>query len=567
MHAPSFPTQYGPAPDPLVIDAEAQAWVERTRDAMSVEEKVAQLFILYSREDSASETDELTRLAPGGIHRFPTGDLTAAWRETRAVLERAKVPPIISGDIEGGSISYPFVTPVPNQLGTAACDDLDTSAELAAIVARECRALGYDWSFMPNIDLNVAYRSAIVGTRSYGDDADRVLAQARTYVRVMQEHGIAATAKHWPGEGYDARDQHLVTTVNPLTIDEWDATYGRMYRTLIDDGIMTVMSAHIALPSFVRMMQPDAGREAFAPATVSRLLNHDLLRERLGFRGLIVSDATGMGGLTSWMERAETVPAVIENGCDAFLFSREAPQDMAFMLDGVRSGRLSEARLEEAVTRMLTLKARLGLHRRTLDERVPPLDQVRETLRTPASLAFATKAAGDSLTLVKDTQALLPIAPARNRRVVVAADPGWSFFFGAPDRSFAPFVDELTARGFEVRDFDQDVAPTPQDCDLLIYLIGQEATPSLGEIHVDFAKLHGGPRKAMKHFNKEVPTLLVSFGQPFFLYDAPNFSTYINAYAGLPENQRELVRRLVGEAPFTGNSPVDAFCGLEQLRW
>ena len=312
---------------------------------------------------------------------------------------------------------------------------------------------------------------------------------------------------------------------------------------------------------------PDAGREAFRPASVSHLLNQALLRDRLGFRGLIVSDATPMGGLTSWMDREEAVPAVIENGCDVFLFSRDPRSDMALMLKGLREGRLSEARLDEAVTRMLTLKAKLGLHRATAEERLPPLDTVRQRLRRPADVAIARRGAGEGLTLVKDTQALLPLDPVRHRRVTMIAEQGWSFVSGAPERSFAPFTEEMERRGFELRLYDREHFPTPADTDLLVYLIGQEATPSLGHIYLDMTKLHGGPRKAMAQFNREVPTLLVSFGQPYYLYDAPNFSTYINAYCSLADNQRELVRRLVGEADFTGRSPVDAFCGQEQLRW
>jgi beta-N-acetylhexosaminidase len=274
-----------------------------------------------------------------------------------------------------------------------------------------------------------------------------------------------------------------------------------------------------------------------------------------------------MGGLTSWMDREEAVPAIIENGCDVFLFSRDPRSDMALMLNGLREGRLSEARLDEAVTRMLTLKAKLGLHRATAEERLPPLDTVRAQLQRPADLATTRRAAGEGLTLVKDTQALLPLDPVRHRRVTMIAEQGWSFVSGAPERSFAPFTEEMERRGFELRLYDRDNFPTPADTDLLVYLIGQEATPSLGHIFLDMARLHGGSRKAMAQFNREVPTLLVSFGQPYYLYDAPNFSTYINAYCSLADNQRELVRRLVGEAGFTGRSPVDAFCGQEQLRW
>ncbi len=570
FEAPSTPvmTDHATAmPDPLALSLTDQAWVERTRDSLGTEARIAQLFVLSSRADTTEETAELSALNPGGIHRFPTGDLAAAWRATRDVLDGAEVPLILSGDIEGGTTSYPFATHIPNQMGIAACDDLTLSAEIAAIVARESRALGYNWSFTPVVDINKAFRSAIVGTRSYGAEVEAVSAQARAYVRVLQAHGIAATAKHWPGDGIDDRDQHLATSVNPLDLPAWEESFGRIYRALIGDGIMTVMSAHIALPAFIRALMPDAGREAFRPASVSHLLNQMLLRERLGFRGLVISDATVMGGLTSWMDREEAVPALIENGCDVFLFSRDARADMALMLKGLREGRLSEARLDEAVTRMLSLKAKLGLHRATAEERLAPLDVVRERLRQPADLATATRAAGQGLTLIKDTQALLPLDPVRHRRVTVIAEQGWSFFSGAPERSFDPFTEEMHKRGFELRAYDPEHFPTTADTDLILYLIGQEATPSLGHIYLDLAKLHGGPRKAMAQFNREIPTALISFGQPYYLYDAPNFSTYINAYCSLADNQRELVRRLTGEVEFTGRSPVDAFCGQEQLRW
>jgi len=553
--------------DPLALAPADRAWVDRTRDALSTEEKVAQLFVLSSREDSADETTELAGLKPGGVHRFPGRDLAAAVTETRAILERSETPPIISGDIEGGTLSYAFATPVLNQLGIAACADLGLSEAIAGVIARESRALGYDWTFTPVVDINRSFRNPVVGTRSYGSDVETVLEQARVYVRTVQAHGLAATAKHWPGDGLDDRDQHLVTSVNPLDRAEWDASFGHIYRGLIEEGVMTVMSAHIALPAIMRRLLPDAGRDAFRPASVSRLLNQLLLREQLGFRGLIVSDATVMGGLTSWMDREEAVPAVIEEGCDVFLFSRDAAADMALMMKGLRERRLSEDRLEEAVTRMLTLKARLGLHRRSVDERIGSVEQVRAALCTPAHLAVAEEAAGRALTLVKDVPSLLPLEPSRHRRVVVISEPGWSFFSGAIERSFAPFEDAMRERGFDLRAYDPANPPTMSDTDLVIYLIGQEATPSLGSIHLDFAELHGGSRMAMMQFNRELPTLLISFGQPYYLYDAPNFGTYVNGYCSLPSSQRELVRRLNGEVAFTGKSPVDPFCGEEQLKW
>lgn len=552
---------------PLALDPAGEAWVARTRDAMSVEDQVRHLFVLACEGEDEATVDMLTRLRPGGIHRFPIGSLDRAWDAARRMLENAEVPLLMSGDIEGGTVSYPFATAVPNQMGIAACNDLDVSERLARIVARESRALGYDWSFTPVVDVNADFRSAIVGTRSYGSDPDIVLAQARTYVRALQAEGVAACAKHWPGDGFDSRDQHLATSVNPLGMDRWRAVFGRIYQALIDDGLMTIMSAHVALPAYIRERDPGAGREAFVPASVSRLLNQDLLRGELGFQGLIVSDASGMGGLTSWMEREETVPAVIENGCDMFLFSRDPTRDIDLMIRGLRNGRLSERRLHEAVTRVLTFKAALGLHLRSKAERMAPLETVKATLRTPDAQAAAREAVGRSITLTKDVDGLLPVKAETHRRVVVIAEEGWSFFVGAIQRSYEPFLAELRARGFDVRLYDPGQHPTRDDTDLVLYLVGQEATPAAYHIYLDLPKLHGGRRKAMTQYWRELQSVLISFGQPFYLFDAPNCRTAINAYSALPDAQVEVARRLVGEAPFTGTSPVDPFCGLEQARW
>lgn len=553
--------------EPLSIGVRARDWVERTRDAMSIEEMVGQLFIFSTSQDSRDELEPLLALKPGGINRFPGRDLAAFRAATVHAIENSQVPPIFCGDIEGGTISYPFATAVPNIMGIAACDDLALTEAIARLVARESRVLGYDWSFGPVVDVNADFRSAIVGTRSFGSDPDQVLAQASVYVRALQEEGMAACLKHWPGDGLDDRDQHLVTSVMPLSVDDWHRLFGRIYGSLIDEGVMTVMSAHIAFPAYVRAHMPDAGREAFCPATLSSLINQRLLRDELGFRGLIVSDATGMGGLTGWMERSEAVPGVIENGCDMFLFSRMPERDYGFMLAGLRKGLLSEARLYEAVTRILTLKARLGLHDVDPAARMMPLDAMRAALQTPEHQAVATTAAGQSVTLVKDTQALLPLDPNLHRRVVVIADKGYSFWDGALERSYAPFVQELAQRGFDLRTFDPEQWPTAEDTDLVLYLVGQEATPSASRIFLDFAKLHGSHRKAMTQFSQEIPTALISFGQPYYLYDAPHMMTCINAYSAIEPVQRETARRLLGEAPLVGVSPVDPFCGQEQLKW
>jgi len=555
------------APDPLALSPADRAWVDARLAELTVQQKVAQLFVLSSTGDDLDEIGRHCALEVGGIHRFPGHDLAKAWAATRAAYDRSAIPPLISGDIEGGSLSHAYASAVPNQMALAAAADPELSRAMAGIVARESRAMGFNWTFSPVVDINAAFRNPVVGTRSYGSDVDTIISQALALVTELQAHGIAATAKHWPGDGIDDRDQHLVTTVNTLDREGWDASFGRIYRALIDAGVMSVMSAHIALPAYILGRDPDAGREAFRPASLSHALNIDLLRGEFGFRGLIVSDATAMGGMGAWCPREDAVPAVIENGCDVFLFSRDAAGDMRLMVDGLRRGALSEARLEAAVDKVLCLKAKLGLHRRAADDLLPPLEQARAALRQPDSTALAAAANGRAITLVKDVQALLPIDPVHHRRVALIVEEGWNFVSGSMPRGIDTFRNALTRRGFDVRLYDADVPPTRQDTDLVVYLIGQEATPAIAHIYIDWVKLHGGSRKAMLRFNAEVPTLMVSLGQPYYLHDAPEIATYVNAYSALDSVQAGVVELLVGEAPFTGTSPVDPFCGLDQLRY
>ena len=545
---------------PPLSSADA-AWVARTRDSLSTDAKIAQLFNFAVRDSVPEEVESLIALGVGAYHRFPGSDLATARGITRRLLAESIVPPLVSGDIEGGGISFGFATAFPNQLGIAACDDLALSAEIARMVARESLAMGFNWSFAPVVDVNAAFRSTIVGTRSYGSDPARVLAQARTYVRALQAEGIAATAKHWPGEGYDERDQHLLTTVNPLPMEQWRAVFGTIYRTLIDDGLLSIMAGHIALPAW----HGEIGRDAFVPASLSRALNVDLLRRELGFDGLLISDATVMAGMATWMDRAQAVPAVIENGCDMFLFSRDAAADVAHMRAGLHAGLLSEARLEEAVTRVLTLKARLGLHRTAPAERLP--DHM-PALRAPEHIALAAHAAARSLTLVKDVTGLLPLDPAKSRRILLLDEGEEAIFIdGAPKRSFAPLVEGLEAAGFVVRRHDPAHPPSRDDTDLLLYLVGHESTPVVASNRIDWIALHGGAKKAMTRFWPAIPALMVSFGHPYLLHDAPDVPAYVNAYSAIPAVQAALAAALSGKTGFSGVSPVDPFCGRPAARF
>lgn len=552
---------------PFSLSRDGLAWVRKTRDGLSAAQKIRQLFVHINHGDDEEKSRSFARLQPGGLHRFMGPELEPAWRATRAFMAECEIPPFITADLEGGGHHASCFTAFTNNLGLAAANDLELSRRACAALAREARALGFNWTFTPCIDLNIDTGSAIVGTRSYGSNAETVLAQARVHLREMQAAGIAASAKHWPGEGLDWRDQHLVTTINPQTPAAWRQSFGALYKALIDDGLMAVMSAHIALPEYLAGQGVADGVERYRPASLSRHLNFDLLRGELGFNGLVVSDATPMAGLRAFSGRAEHVPQVIENGCDVFLFCANEEEDIRHMENGLRSGTLSEQRLEDAVTRILGMKAALGLHSLTLDERILPLEKARSVVREGAHLEIARAAAAKSVTLVKSKGGVLPLTPERHRRITWIGKGAPGFIPGQPPKQATVLRDGLLARGFAVSDFDPQNPPKPDTADLVLYVMCDESSLGKSRIFLNWRHEQEGLGNLMTRYWHDIPTLLVSFGHPYYLQDAPRVPACINAYAPVPDAQMAVLECLLGLAKFEGVSPVDAFAGAPDGRY
>lgn len=549
---------------PFSLDETAIGWVRDVYASLNLDEKVGQLFTLIMIGTDEEEFKRLGALRPGGVTRFFTPDLDFERRVISDLVERSKVPPIISADLEGSRHSFAFGTPVLGQLGLAAVDDVEATEKSSEILAREGRAMGVRWSFTPVIDINAAFRSPIVGTRSYGSDIDKIERHSVAHIHGLQKNGIAATAKHWPGEGYDDRDQHLLTTINPLSMAQWEETFGRLYKRLIGEGVLSIMSGHIALPAYIRSKHPAAGLEAFRPASVSRLLNIDLLRNQLGFNGIIVSDATPMGGLSAWGHHTQTMPEIIANGCDMILFSDAPEEDMAAVKSAVEDGRITPERLEEAVLRVLALKAHLKLFQPS--DVLPDAADARNVLAQPESVATSKDFIARSPTLVKDVDCMFPLDPTKTKRVLFV-DGGIIHPLMPQPLKFS--LPELLAKeGFEVTIDRPDIVPSPEDFDLVIYALGDESLLVRGRIFVDWHKMGGGGLfKAMYRPWTNIPSVMISFGHPYHLYDAPRVPAYINAYSTMDSVQEAVVDCMVGRKPFLGTNPVDPFCGLEDARY
>jgi beta-N-acetylhexosaminidase len=228
--------------------------------------------------------------------------------------------------------------------------------------------------------------------------------------------GVAVSIKHFPGDGVDELDQHLLTSVNTLSVEEWDSTFGKVYQQLIDYGAQTVMVGHIALPAYAKKLNPALSGKP-VPASLSKELVTELLRNKLGFNGLVITDASQMLGYTTGMKREDAVPTSIAVGCDMFLFTKNMEEDIEFMFKGYHKGIITDERLDEAVTRILATKAALKLHEKQASNTLVPGEEALSLLKNDQHIEWAKECADKGITLVKNNDSLLPLTKNKYKRV------------------------------------------------------------------------------------------------------------------------------------------------------
>lgn len=543
---------------PFSLDNQACEWVQKTFASLTEQEKIEQLFNLIGFGPVDNVVDSFSQYDLGGITRIFTDDFEAERNAIATLQAKSKVPLLVSSDLEGSIMSLPFGTEVPNPLALAAIDDVEATKLVSDIMAKEARAVGINWSFTPVLDINATFRSPIVATRGYGAELETIERHAMVQLNQFQAAGIAAAVKHWPGEGYDDRDQHLVTTINPQNMAEWRDTFGRLYSTAIKNGVKSVMSAHIALPAYMQEFGKHKDElEAYRPASINSTLNQNLLREELGFNGLIVSDATLMAGLGSWSARSDHLPQVIENGCDMILFSDDPTADFEYLNEALADGRLSQERVDLAVYRILALKASLALHLPQENKALPELN---------ASANIVQKITARAPTLVKDIQKILPLNLQKHRNIYVYTTGLVSPLFGPQEMSF---IEMLRDEGFNVTLHDPNKPGLRlwQNSDLVLYVMGEETLLTRERIFMNWKGLTGFFGAAMERPWHEKDCALISFGYPYYLYDAPRMPCVVNAYMVGDSMQRATLDCLLGRNIWQGISPTDPFCGLIDAKF
>ncbi len=522
-------------------------WVEQTLASLLPDERLAQLLHTTVTPDLTPESwmEQTDGLTPGGVFIFTGARET--FRRTSAIIQRnAKVPVVVSSDAENGPARLiKDATTWPEMMGMGAADDLDLSFEMGRSCAVECRDAGVHWTLGPVVDLNVHPHNPITSTRSLGDEPAHVGRHAAAMIRAMQEGGLATTPKHFPGDGYDDRDQHLCRTINPQSMEQWRRTSGAAFRSAIEAGAWTVMLGHIALPAW----DPGIGTvDEAPPATLSRPLIEGLLRQELGFEGLILSDAMGMGGITSWGPREITLPAAIMAGCDQLLFM-DMKRDLGILRDAIADGRLTWERVDTAVRRILRLKEVLGLC--TESDALPrpapsaDLERFREGAR---------RATERSLTLVKDKKGIIPFDPHGKKVTVI-------HLLGDQGYPLDHFNDALRDAGALLTHYTESNMPEwPPDGwlrgqDLVILAFAFNPNWGISRIRPSGPFLR--PIAGSVLAQHDVPVIGISFGSPYHLHDFPQLTAMINCHSQHSEAQRLAVSALSGRIPFVGTSPVD----------
>lgn len=555
---------------PFYLNDEDIKWVKETIDNMTIEEKIGQLFspIGLFPDKNYLEHKILSKHI-GGI-LFRPGDSKEMQSIHNFLQKNSKIPLLISANLEAGGDGIVIDgTSYGKQMQVAATNDPEYAYKLGLISCSEGAAVGCNWAFAPVVDIDMNFRNPITNVRTYGDNPEKVLANGLKYLKAAKECNVAVSIKHFPGDGVDERDQHLLTLVNTLSCEEWDNTFGEVYKGLIEAGALTTMIGHIAMPAYQKKYNANfPGR--IVPATLSPELLNGLLREQLGFNGMIVTDATPMAGFTAAMNRELAVPTAIASGCDMFLFNKDLDEDYEFMMKGYKNGILTEERLKEAVTRILATKAALKLHEKQKNGTLYTGDEKLAVIKCEKHKEWAYDCADKAITLVKDTQKLIPINANAHKRVLLEILGDYS----SNERVNSKVKELLTREGFEIAEYVPESFGAPLDnisdikskYDLVLYIGNIENASNKTVSRINWHTFFGQGNN-LPWFVEEIPTMFISVGNPYHLLDVPMVKTYINCYSNNDFVLEKVVEKILGKSKFKGISPIDPFCGREDTKY
>jgi beta-N-acetylhexosaminidase len=565
---------------PSAEERGAEKWVRTTLAAMSVDEKAGQLLVSSFQSNFISTDsrpfEELSKTVReyhvGGFHVFgatepapavllnPTYGTVILGQplEAASTINRlqaiSKLPLLNTADFETGvGFRIQGATTFPRAMAFGAAGDEKLAFEAGRVTGEEARALGVHVNFAPVVDVNNNPRNPVINTRSFGEDPALVGRLASAYIRGLQSAGVTATLKHFPGHGDTDVDSHIGLPIIKHPRERLDKIELPPFRAGIAAGAGAVMTGHIELPS----LDPSPS----TPTTLSEPIVGGLLRNELQFNGLIYTDSMGMQGVTGTYAPGEAAVRAIKAGNDIVLHSPDDAAAFAGLREAVKSGEISPARLDASLERILSAKARAGLHR----TRTVSLDAVASIVGTRAHNAIADAVSQRSITLVKDEREHVPLILARDAQVlylsVLDYPAGWRI--AAPSRTFIP---ELRQRWSNVTAIELSDRSTASEIDLVrtmaprfdaivasVFVRAASASgrmdlaPGLQALLQQIAKQTGSSKK---------PFVTIFFGNPYaamFLRDVPAMMLTYDFY---DRAEASAVRALAGEAPIGGKLPI-----------
>ncbi len=522
---------------------------------MTLEEKVGQMIACrYLGRFVSSDSDylrDLVRLIErqkiGGLIIFG-GDVYETAHLTNFLQKKARIPLLIAADFEwGAAMRINGTTLFPPFMALGATGSEDLAYQMGRVTAIEARAMGIHMTYAPVVDVNINPDNPIINTRSLGEDPEAVARLATAFIKGCQESGLVATAKHFPGHGDTNLDSH--TLLPTITGDQEHLKKVELYpfARAIQAGVEAIMTAHLVVPA----LDPTPN----LPATLSYSILTELLRREMGFKGLIVTDALGMGGITRFYSTREAAVRAVRAGADMLLLPPEPSEAVAALIQAISSGEIPESRIDASVGRILDLKARIGLHRNRLVEvtRLPFRVATKEHLNLSA-LAFEK-----AVTVVKNDNELLPLnTETLQKKMAVfslSSDAG-DYYAGntfiSEIQKRRPGVLSAYADAFTGQEYINRAKDEAKDAETIVLALFSNLRTAKGSVdlvpqHIDLVReFAAGPGRV----------IVVSFGSPYFLRHFPEVDTYVCLYRNTAQAQETAARALFGEIEVSGRLPV-----------
>ena len=539
----------------------ANAWVESTLRRMTLEEKVGQLlFTTYHGSFTAADAPaylemmrdveklhvggfiNVTESSPLGIVKsqaYPTAVLT------NQLQARSKLPLLIGADFERGTaMRLDEGTSFPTAMAVAAAGNPHDAYTMGKITALEARAVGIQWIYAPDADVNSNPNNPIINTRSFGEDPAKVSEYVTAFIKGVQENGGLATAKHFPGHGDTASDSHIDLPVIRADRERLEKLELVPFRAAVAAGVESVMTGHLSIPALEQ--------EVNTPATLSSNILTGLLRKELGYQGLVVTDAMDMGGITVRYAPGDAAVRAFTAGADALLMSPVPDAAFEALRDAVKSGRISRERLDASVRRILRAKARLGLYK----ERLVDVNALNKNFGKVEWQKEAQEISDRGVTLLRDTPHRLPLDATKPTRALLLAlysdpepYPGEDL-----ERELRTHVDSLSVLRADTRFVKADLLklPSPDTYDIAIVAFFVRVSDRKGNVDVPAEQA----ALAEKVYQAGKPVITVGLGSPYLIEAFPQAETWLAAFGISDVAQISVARALFGEIPARGHLPV-----------